>query len=269
MIPGAWTWACQNCAIEKQCEFLDSTATHRRSFLCPRCVHLRRNRQCRGHGQRVAFHPAELEVRWRRVLHSLRFVHVLDWLAAPGPRIRPGTSLPLWRHSLLQCDASSSSGVGLGSVWCGFMIACYYVLLIAWFMVYRCNSFRAESGHLAWCNGDTDTPCDPASREFLFDKVIHLGSPKYDNGDVRRSTNIVPQTLLALCVSLVLIHLSVFKGARTTGRITYFTMMLSMVFVIFFSFFFGLHEGGDDGIKEYIRPWDTDQISGAATWRGA
>ena len=102
--------------------------------------------------------------------------------------------------------------IGLGSVWCGFMIACYYVLLIAWFMVYRCNSFRAENGHLAWCSGDTDTPCDPAAREFLFDKVIHLGSPKYDDGDVRRSTNIVPQTLLALCVTWVLIYLSVFKG---------------------------------------------------------
>ena len=159
--------------------------------------------------------------------------------------------------------------IGLESVWCGLMIACYYVLLIAWFMVYRCNSFRAENGHLAWCNGDTDTPCDPAAREFLFDKVIQLGSRKYDDGDVRRSTNIVPQTLLALCVSLVLIYLSVFKGARTTGIITHFTMMLSMVLVTFFSFFFGLHEGGDDGIKEYIRRWDTDQISGAATWRGA
>ena len=46
-------------------------------------------------------------------------------------------------------------------------------------------------------------------------------------------------------------------------------MMLPMVFVTFFSFFFGLHEGGDDGIREYIGRWDTDQISGAATWRGA
>ena len=95
-------------------------------------------------------------------------------------------------------------GIGLGSVW-GFMIACYHVLLIAWFMVCWCKSSRAENGHLAWCSGDTDTPCDPAARQFLFDKVIHLSSPTYDDGDVRRSTNIVPQTLLALCVSWVLI----------------------------------------------------------------
>ena len=145
------------------------------------------------------------------------------------------------------------------------MIACCYELMIAWCMVYWCNSFRAENGHLAWCSGDTDTPCDPAARQFLFDKVIHLGSPMYDDGDVRRSTNIVPQTLLALCVTWMLIYLSVFKGARSTGRITYFTMMLLMVFVTCFSCFLGHHEGGDDGIGR----WDTDQISGAATWRGA
>ena len=259
MIPGSWTWACQNCAIEKRCEFQDPTGTHRRShvLLCPRCVHLRRNGQCRGHGQRVAFHPAELEVRWRRVLHSSRFEFALGQVYRSGDKVCFNAMHPRLRV------------IGLRSVWRGFMIACYYVLLIAWCMVCWCNSFRAENGHLAWCNGDTDTPCDPAARQFLFDKVIHLGSPKYDNGDVRRSTNIVPQTLLALCVTWVLTCLSVFKGARTTGRITYFTMMLTMVFVTFFSFFFGRHEDGDDGIKEYIRRWDTDQISGAATWRGA
>ena len=103
-------------------------------------------------------------------------------------------------------------------MWSGFMIACCYELMIAWCMVYWCNSFRAENGHLAWCSGDTDTPCDPAARGFLFDKVIHLGSPKYDNGDVRRSTNIVPQTLLALCVSWVLIYLSVLQGRQDNWK---------------------------------------------------
>jgi len=161
-------------------------------------------------------------------------------------------------------------GVGLGSVWGGFMIVCYYVLLIAWFMVYFCNSFRGDNDHLAWCDhADTDgAPCDPSASSFLFDKVIHLGSTTYDNGDVRRSTNIVPQALLGLLVTWFIIYLSVFKGAKVTGRITYLTMFLPMAFILFFSFFFGLHDGGEDGIKEYLGKWNTKQITGSENCGG-
>jgi SNF family Na+-dependent transporter len=161
-------------------------------------------------------------------------------------------------------------GVGLGSVWGGFMIVCYYVLLIAWFMIYWSNSFRGSNDHLVWCDyADTDKPCDPSAQYFLFDKVIGYGDTTYPNGDVRRSTNVVPQTLLALLVAWFIIYLSVYKGAKVTGRITYVTMFLPMVLILFFSFFFGLHDGGEDGIREYLGKWETKQITGSESCSGA
>jgi len=56
--------------------------------------------------------------------------------------------------------------------------------------------------------------------------------------------------------------LCTFKGPTLTGRITYFTVTIPTLFLVFLSCYIGGLDGAGDGIDLYIGKWEMDKISG-------
>jgi len=148
-------------------------------------------------------------------------------------------------------------GVGLGSIWCGFMVVCYYVVIIAFACTYLVSSFHDSGDHFKWApNGDISKVSS-----FFVSDVAGIGPDLDENGNLRRSVTLVPQTWAAVTVIWVLIYLCTFKGARLTGRITYLTFPLPLLLLLFLACYFGGLNGADEGIEKYIGDWDMKKIT--------
>jgi len=124
--------------------------------------------------------------------------------------------------------------IGWGTLASGFIISCYYVIIMGWTLIYLKNSFT-----LAWGNNASD---------YFFQQVLHLSSgPENLEG-------IVPVVLVGLILAWILIYLSIFKGTKVVSVIVKWTVPLPVIIIIAFVIRGLTLDGAAEGVNFYLKP---------------
>ncbi len=150
------------------------------------------------------------------------------------------------------------SWIGWFAVLCGFLITTYYAVIMSWSANYLIHSFT-----LAWGN-------DPST--FFYKDV--LGIPSMDmltNGPGIKIFSIgTPK--LALIIGLVFmwigIILSIWKGARTVGKIVFFTVTIPWLILVIMVIGGLTLPGAFEGIRYYLTP-DWKALQNPVLWQAA
>ena len=137
-------------------------------------------------------------------------------------------------------------GVGMSSVFCGFILVTYYSMLLAWVANAFFDSFGDGD---PWAKGGDGSE----AVGYFFNEIIGLDTTREDTARPTRLVwvNVGYDTLVWLCVWLCLAF-----GTEWTGRVAYITMGLPILFLFIFLFRAIALEGASDGIEEYIGKWD-------------
>lgn len=99
-------------------------------------------------------------------------------------------------------------GVGVSSVACGFMLVCYYSMLIAWVTNAFFDSFKDRA---PW--DDDDVTGDIAINYFLNEIV-----GEKTLGDDKRPTRVVKENVGYSFLTWLIVYLCVAFGVKWTGR---------------------------------------------------
>ncbi len=124
--------------------------------------------------------------------------------------------------------------IGWGALANGFIIVCYYVMIMGLTVIYLKDSLS-----LAW---------EPDAGTHFVQKILHRSSGP---GDLSR---IVPVVLVGMIVSWILIYLSIFKGTRVVSKIVKWTVPLPVIILVAFAIRGFTLPGAMDGVAFYLRP---------------
>ena len=124
--------------------------------------------------------------------------------------------------------------IGWGTLGNGFIISCYYVMIMGVTLVYLKDSLT-----LAWGDNASD---------HFYQKVLHLSSgPENLDG-------IVTAVLIGLVISWVFIYLAIFKGTKVVSVVVKWTVPLPVIMIIAFVIRGLTLEGAAQGVSYYLRP---------------
>eukprot|EP01067_Filipodium_phascolosomae_P007872 Filipodium_phascolosomae@DN650_c0_g1_i1.p1 len=134
-------------------------------------------------------------------------------------------------------------GVAWGSCITSLYTAIFYVIILAWAILYFIASFQSP---LPWA--------DPAKARdyFIKDVARQTTGPALVEGPKRFNSN----TYLALIALMVLVFLSMHRGENLMGKITYIVMLIPMVLLVLLAILGMSLDGGLDGVKQYIATFD-------------
>ena len=124
--------------------------------------------------------------------------------------------------------------IGWGTLANGFVIVCYYVMIMGLTMIYLKDSFN-----LAW---------EPDAGSHFNNAALHVSSGP---GDLNR---IVPVVLVGLIVSWIAIYLAIFKGTKVVSQIVKWTVPLPVIIIIAFVIRGLTLPGAMEGVSYYLRP---------------
>lgn len=124
--------------------------------------------------------------------------------------------------------------IGWGTLANGFIIVCYYVMIMGLTVVYLKDSL-----FLAW---------EPDAGNHFINEVLHRSSGP---GSLNR---IVPVVLVGLIVSWIAIYLSIFKGTKAVSVIVKWTVPLPVFILIAFVIRGLTLPGAMDGVAYYLKP---------------
>lgn len=154
-----------------------------------------------------------------------------------------------------------AKGVGLAVVMTGYIVATYYVPILAWIMHYFRVSFTSP------------LPWKDRGREFYMEDVIANPdpiAPLDSSGYVQYpSTGMVGETVGWCAFMWVLIWMCMFKGVGTTGRVVYFTMGLPVVMLIVILGRSLSLENATRGVKYYFAEWNGSKLASGGIWQAA
>jgi len=147
-------------------------------------------------------------------------------------------------------------GVGMASVFSGFILVTYYSMLLSWV----CNAFFDSFGDDdPWAKEGGD---GSEAIGYFFNEIIGMDTAKDGSN---RPSRIVPANAGYSALVWFLVWLCLAFGTEWTGRIAYITMGLPILFLFLFLFRSIALEGADDGIKEYIGKWEMDVLKDEPT----
>lgn len=147
-------------------------------------------------------------------------------------------------------------GVGLASIACGYMLVCYYSMLIAWVINAFFDSFTSSA---PWT--DEGVTGGEAIEYFLND-IIGMGTLFTTVGnetvpiDNLRPSRVVTANVGYSFMTWAIIFMCVGFGVKWTGRIAYATMGLPVVLLFVFLGKALTLPGASDGIEFYIGDWN-------------
>lgn len=187
---------------------------------------------------------------------------------ALGQAYRGGAVIALGRVS------RRMRGLGFATVYTGYVVATYYVVILAWAMVYLRHSFVNP---LPWVE-------DPEN--FFDNEVLHVGRRQEDNQSIfpppppftdpdrleftrYPDTAVVGEILGWTMLLWVLLYLCICKGVSLTGRVVYFSMIIPIVLMIIIMIRSVTLEGAGRGIRLYVGEFDAEKLAGGQIWREA
>jgi NSS family neurotransmitter:Na+ symporter len=124
--------------------------------------------------------------------------------------------------------------IGWGTLANGFIICCFYAVVMGWTIIYLVKSLS-----LAW-GSDAEA--------HFFKEVLQISSGP---GDV---TKMVPVLLVGVVVAWILIYLSIFKGTKVVSKIVMWTVPLPVVIIVLFVIRGLTLPGALEGVAFYLRP---------------
>lgn len=127
------------------------------------------------------------------------------------------------------------SGIGIGLVSSGFIVVCYYAVVISWALLYLFHSFSINT----WAS---DT------KSFFFNTVLQLS----DN--VAQIGGIVWPVFLALIIVWIAIYFSIWEGVRSVEKVVIVTMPLPVLLILLLVLRGVTLEGAIDGLLFYLVP---------------
>ncbi|MDO9577218.1 MAG: sodium-dependent transporter [Candidatus Cloacimonadales bacterium] len=138
--------------------------------------------------------------------------------------------------------------VGWWAVFVGFVIVCYYAVVMAWGLNYSVFSFTQ-----AW-GGDTGN--------FFLKDFLGLTDGPYQLGGFQLPI------LISLIVGWILIVGSVWKGVKTVSKVVYVTVFLPWLLLVVFVVRGMTLPGSMEGIKYYLFP-HFEQLLNPSVWIAA
>ncbi|KAL8405175.1 hypothetical protein RB594_009901 [Gaeumannomyces avenae] len=191
---------------------------------------------------------------------ALLAIPILMLEMAVGQAFRGGCVLA-W-HNLNK----RAKGGGWSVAFSGYVIATYYVPLIAWVMHYFRVSFVSP---LPWTG---------RVEEFFSDVVVANveAEPGWLNpdGSVARyksypGTGMVGETVAWTAFTWFLVWLCSFKGAGLIGRVIYVTMALPLILIVILIGRSVSLPNAVDGVRLYFATWRGETLAGATIWQEA
>ena len=138
--------------------------------------------------------------------------------------------------------------VGWMAVGVGFFITTYYSVIMSWAANYLYYSFN-----LAW----GDTP-----RTFFYQNVLGLSDSIFSIGALKLPL------VIGLIVCWIAIILSIWKGAKTVGKVVYVTVILPWLILLLMVITGLTLPGAFEGIRYYLTPvWS--QLLNGELWQAA
>lgn len=145
----------------------------------------------------------------------------------------------------------SARGLGLTSVFCVFVLNCYYSAFLVW----ACRMFvYTFQGSQAGWRDDRVTNYSPSD----WFKLVVTGAETVQDNFV--PTRIVWQNVLALIFVWLFIFFCLVFGIKWTGRVAYFTVGIPALVIIVLLIRSASLDGAREGIIEYIGRWDVSQL---------
>lgn len=158
-----------------------------------------------------------------------------------------------------------TKGVGLAVIMTGYVVATYYVPILAFIMHYFRASFQSP---LPWTDRGT---------EFYMVDVVANPDPiagTIENGVITEYTSypslgMVGETVGWCAFMWFMVFLCMFKGVGVTGRVVYLTMGLPIVMVFVLMGRSLSLENAKEGVKMYFAEWHGDKLASGAIWQAA
>ncbi|CAI6338679.1 unnamed protein product [Periconia digitata] len=156
-------------------------------------------------------------------------------------------------------------GIGFSLVYNGYMVAIYYVPILAWAMAYFRHSF---SSPLPW-EGDAEN--------FYLRQVIRNGDPtpgELSAGGVQSYTDyplvgLVGETTGWCAFTWFLVWLCIWRGIGQTGRVVYFTMGAPLVMIIILVGRGVSLPNAGDGLRYSWATWRSEALADGQIWQDA
>ncbi len=143
---------------------------------------------------------------------------------------------------------SGSQWIGWWALLIGFVIVCYYMVIMAWSV-----NYTVFASDLSWGN-------EPG--EFFFNRFLHVSGGPFELGGIQM------QIVIALLVSWVLVLLSIWKGAKSVSKVVYLTVLLPWVLLLVFVYKGMTLPGAKLGLIYYLKP-HFEMLANPKVWMAA
>lgn len=140
------------------------------------------------------------------------------------------------------------SWIGWGTLLVGFVIVCYYAVVMSWSMIYLVDSFNVTWGDNA--------------ADFFYKDVLSLSDNVGQIGGIQWTV------FLGLVITWVLIYFIIFKGPEIVSKVVMWTVPLPIVLILVFIVRGLTLPGALEGLKFYLRP-DFSKLLDISVWRAA
>jgi NSS family neurotransmitter:Na+ symporter len=140
------------------------------------------------------------------------------------------------------------SGVGWWALFTAFIVISYYVVVMAWSLIYMFVSFGVQ-----W-SADPET--------YFFSNVLQLSE------GVESIGAIVPAIFIALVICWIFIYFCVWKGIKSVSRVVMWTVPLPVILLIALLIRAFTLDGAMTGIAAYLTP-DFNALFDAEVWIAA
>ncbi len=138
--------------------------------------------------------------------------------------------------------------LGWFSLLVAFMITCYYAVIMGW-----CVNFMGLSFNLGWGS-------DPGT--YFFNDFLHLSKGHAQFGGLQSVL------IIGLLISWVAIIASIWRGAKTVGKVVYLTVILPWLLLLVFLIRGITLPGAFDGLAFYLKP-DFSALMNLEVWSAA
>jgi len=140
------------------------------------------------------------------------------------------------------------SGIGWWALFTAFIVISYYVVIMAWSLIYLLTSYGVQ-----WSG-------DPQG--YFFSNVLQLSD------SVNSIGNIVPAIFIALAISWIFIYFAVWKGIKSVSKIVMWTVPVPIILLIVLLIRVFTLDGAMIGITQYLTP-DFDALWDSEVWIAA
>ncbi|MCF7919762.1 MAG: sodium-dependent transporter [Candidatus Cloacimonetes bacterium] len=131
-------------------------------------------------------------------------------------------------------ERKSAQWIGWWALLIGFMITCYYLVIMAWSVNYTVFSPKLQWGS------------EPG--DFFFNKFLNISDGPFEIGGVQLTI------VAALFVSWLMVLMSIWKGAKTVSKVVYFTVVLPWLLLLIFVYKGITLPGARLGLVFYLKP---------------